>query len=321
MEDPWFQAVAKMPVDSPLTEAAFVTYESRPQVSVLGCTAQTSVCNPVTGGLDKCVPYEHDSDATVVSHHLGLNSVQASVWTRFQDPILSDVDTVLSGLTSTELLAFKHTDPPFSPGLPKDQWILELQNLFSILLTNIQLQVVQYVTGAQDPAHNHYFQPPAPGSEWMCDNQITQRSDHASFSVLGLAIILVLGGFIMIANAVLSTLWPKIRPDTALAEYRDLQWEANEFLELRPKSMEDAKKSRDEKSRRSSIVSSSKDGLLSTMRTLRPNSCQSRESSSQISVRSDEVSGRSASLFTIDMPLHHADFPPRELSNLLAESG
>ena len=178
-------------------------------------------------------------DIGPMSERLGLNAVQTSVLSRFEDPIWNDINIMLEDLQGSELLAFQELEGSFGTSLPDNQWILELQHLFSILLTYVQLQ---YATGTETAAYNRYLQPPTPSERWMCGNQIVQRSDHASFSVLGLAIILVVGGLIMLVNSFLSTLWPKLRPRSALGEYRDAQWVSNELLELQPRSMEDAKK-------------------------------------------------------------------------------
>ena len=208
--------------------------------------------------------------------------------------IRTDIGIILQSLTGSGLLAHATLESNLGTNLQADQWILELQHLFSILLTYFQVRTTEYVTKLEIRGFNRYLQPPTPIEQWMCDNQTVRRSDHASFSVLGLAIIFVVGGLTMLINSFLSTWWPKVRPHTAVGEYRDVRWESNELLELQPRSIEEAKNINDEKFRRSSIAGSSKDRLLSTIKSIRPSSWQTKDSDSELIVQEDDSSGRFA---------------------------
>lgn len=66
----------------------------------------------------------------------------------------------------------------------------------------------------------------------MCHNQIVQRTDHASFSVLGISIILILGGFFVALNAVISRISGALLPHSAKHQFRGSSWDSNELLEL-----------------------------------------------------------------------------------------
>jgi hypothetical protein len=45
---------------------------------------------------------------------------------------------------------------------------------------------------------------PTAEEQWMCQNQLVQRDDYASFSVLGVALILVIGGLIIVVQLMLN---------------------------------------------------------------------------------------------------------------------
>ena len=163
--DPWFKAETKL---SPEYGVAFDEYISRPQVSVLGCVAQTQVCNPAAGGPkpeNSCIPLLfglEGSEIGIVSARLSLTPVQTSVLSRFFNALNGDIAQILLALGGSSLLAAQSFDGTDGIGLPDHQWILELRHSFSVLLTFIQLRITQYVTGTGNPAENHYLQPPTP---------------------------------------------------------------------------------------------------------------------------------------------------------------
>lgn len=147
----------------------------------------------------------------------------------------------------------------------------------------------------------------------MCDNQIVQRNDHASFSVLGLGIILVVGTLIVIFNSLLSTIWPRVRKRSFLDDYCNAQWKLHELQELQPGFVEEGERIDDRK--QSSAADSTHKGLTSIFRSVW------REKRQYTDVETEEPKNNflcDSSLFaTIDMKLQQADFPPQELAHFL----
>lgn len=119
-----------------------------------------------------------------------------------------------------------------STPLPSNQWILELQNWFAIIFNNMQLEIAQYVMGYGNPDYVKYIQPPSSDETWMCTNQIVQRNDYASFSILGLVIIFTFGALFIIIDMSLTTLIKRLRPDTRRSQDRKLEWTLYELLQL-----------------------------------------------------------------------------------------
>jgi len=240
VEDPWFYA----PVTSQshlAGDSQVPVYLTQRQASVLGCEEQTHLCNPSMAKGDNCVRLlsRCSTNAPCPTHvvddlstELRLSMQQRNVLSRFLDAIQVGIGESMRYKPDGGLLASRLVTNQVLFGLSNNQWTLELQNWFAMQLVAIQLQVAQYVTGPDNPAYHKYITPPARNATWMCTNQIVQRNDYASFSVLSLAIIFIVGGLLIITNLSLSTIWPRIRRKTALNHYRDAQWDANELLEL-----------------------------------------------------------------------------------------
>lgn len=72
----------------------------------------------------------------------------------------------------------------------------------------------------------------------MCHNQVLQRGDYASFSVLGICIILILGGFFISLNVCITPITRKLWNRTQLHKFRNDSWVANELLELHSMALE-----------------------------------------------------------------------------------
>lgn len=84
--------------------------------------------------------------------------------------------------------------------------MLEANHWFRLAITALQLQIVNYVTGDGTLSHNKYLERVDSDSEWMCHNQIVQRDDFTSFSILGISLILLLGGLFLVLDICLEQL-------------------------------------------------------------------------------------------------------------------
>lgn len=156
----------------------------------------------------------------------------------------------------------------------------------------------------------------------MCNNQIVQRNDHASFSVLGLAIILITGCIIMLFNSLLSTIWPRLRPLSRRGAYRDAQWESYELPKLLPRSTQELEHINNEGL--SSIASSSKRSVSKNGTAKLSDNIPSIWQNQKIDTndgadkQEDNFLNHPASIATIEVNLQQDDFPPQELADFLA---
>ena len=215
VHDPWFNA--QKSVIWPGRIGNLTLYAAEKPVSVLGCTDRTEICNAAVKGSGRCMLRRagHMSDhVDAVTSQLQLTPRQVMVMGRIYNVLQNSVNTMAALGEDGGLLSSAKTDYWLSPTLPDNQWILELQNWFAQVLVLTQMEVVDYITGYEDPVFNRWIVPADSEEEWMCHNQIVQRDDYASFSVLGLAIIFCTGGLVLLVNMALSTVWPRLRPNT-----------------------------------------------------------------------------------------------------------
>jgi hypothetical protein len=127
------------------------------------------------------------------------------------------------------LLAQAYVSDQVSEPVPNNQWILEFQNLFSIRLIHTSLRSLSYVTGPQNSIYNKYIAKAPSADQWMCGNQIIQSTDHASFSVLGLCIILICGALIIFIDLTLESLLDCVYSSRGKAEE---DWKLSSLLQM-----------------------------------------------------------------------------------------
>jgi hypothetical protein len=177
-------------------------YTSVDPVAVLGCTERTLLSNS-TDGKDTA-PLDLVTHLKVKSHTLGLE------WSEMQIPIVqrllytlayTAVSQAANSLNGNGLLATSYVQYNMSPGLPSNQWQLELMNWLSASLNALQTFTVQYVIGyGSEDGSSTNSAAPSESEKWMCDRQIVNRDDYSSFSVLGLAVLIIVSGCIILAN-------------------------------------------------------------------------------------------------------------------------
>ena len=231
IEDPWFYATTPIALIDGQTQTFYGTAPDSP-VSVVGCTEQHQLCNPATS---QCTGL---SGLTGVLHHkwesLGFTERQIATYNRSfvvaSDSILSATTQILG---AKHMLVQNHVGYGNAATLPPNQWILELNNWFGTMMTNLQIRSLQYATGPSSPRFFKYVRPPQTRDEQdMCTRQIIRRNDFASFNVLGLALIFILGGLIVIVNLTLRSVVNRLQQATPKGQHRIREWDVNGTLKL-----------------------------------------------------------------------------------------
>lgn len=227
--DPWFGGEYGETSDESLENA-----DINPLISILGCTESQQFCNPQNPSGPVCAVVQGGSNTIdKVKDELALNMKQGVTVDRISKAMNNtDLFVVSIVLGAPGLLASRSVLGIFSPPLPPDQWILEVQNWFAIGLANLQLRISRFVTGYGSGQKDLAIIPPTADERWMCDNQIVQRNDYASFSVLGLFMLLGIGLAIISINLLLITVVHRMQPSTALNHLRRVEWDKSETLEL-----------------------------------------------------------------------------------------
>lgn len=232
VNDPWFQASIPFAESTSLfannnrTTQTIELYSSNYPASVMGCTQQNQYCNhdgskcsiltgqAYGGGLPESI--------TAFAQGLDLNAKQNATLNRLvQASYNQGMYTV--GIQNTGLLAQETVADSFAPPLPDNQWILEMQHYFLTGLTAIQMQLTDFVTGPSNPAYFQYLKKPNEDDEWMCTSQIVQRSGYATFSVLGIAVVIGFGGLVMLINVALPSIGSHLTGEDSWGEYHHLE--------------------------------------------------------------------------------------------------
>lgn len=125
--------------------------------------------------------------------------------------------------------------------LPNNQWMIEVNTWFAVSMAKLQQKVIKYATGPGYIPDAMYLSRPARIQENMCKNQIVRSSSGTvSFSVLGVAIILILGTALILTSLVLPTVVGLLRQWFKWKEYKGLQWALDEKLQLQRLAYEEA---------------------------------------------------------------------------------
>lgn len=232
VNDPWF--LGTQPQSVPLfgTEPAAVYYYPAKPVSIIGCTEQHQLRNPTTQKSSALRGAEVISREQAES--LGFTKSQLAVFDRsFLTATGYIVPIIAINLGPSNMLAQRYVSEwGVSAALPDNQWVLEFSHWFGTALTSMQVQSLQYAIGQSEDRFNQYIQPVPNDEKWMCNNQIIRRNDYISFSILGLAIILSIGGLLIVSNAFLSLMVGKMQDSSERGRYRNAEWQSYGVLQL-----------------------------------------------------------------------------------------
>lgn len=91
------------------------------------------------------------------------------------------------------------------------------------------------MTGYENPQYNDFVTPAVGDEAWMCHAQITRSSDYASFNVLYLVLILVIGGVVIAASYAVPSMMDWLRGrsrDDHLDHFLPTRWRNMEVLNL-----------------------------------------------------------------------------------------
>jgi hypothetical protein len=230
VNDPWFLAQEPY-VDEPVNTTF---YYSQDPVAVLGCTYQFEICNADAAKGRRC--FNADIEGSNLDEQLDgirFNARQASTAKRIlTSAMIGSVYSVILAQGAWGLLANRHNIDGVATSLPPDQWVLEADHMFGTSLNNLQILSVEYVTGPNDPSDGGNIVDLPDEDKWMCTNQIVRRDDYISFNVLGLAIILVVGGCLIVLNLTLISMVSRIQQSTERGQCRNEEWQASDMLQL-----------------------------------------------------------------------------------------
>jgi hypothetical protein len=216
VNDPWFLSTV------PDKNDEFNIYYNPFPTGAIACVQQKQICNIAKGKCNVLTGGNPKDNFT----SLALNKHQVSVMKRLGALRFFDVVRALGG---PSLLATPFASGTISTGLPDNQWISEFATFFLTQTYGTALLSLGFVTGPSNPAVASSWTPASPEDEWMCQSQIAQRSDYASFAVLGLIIIFVVGGTIIFLNLALA---PAVALFGRLRGHGISEWQLTSLFEL-----------------------------------------------------------------------------------------
>ena len=165
-------------------------------VNVMGCTDQFELCN-LSNNL--CTPLTGILQAQGSIQELGLSPLQTQIANRI---VVAAAEAIIGenpyhrGATALRAhdTVFRWSFTNIQIRLPPNQWTIEMKSLFESGLAHMQQQIVQYATGPPSITGKYIDKPYDPIRKGMCYSQKFRSIERsASFSVLGMSIILAVG--------------------------------------------------------------------------------------------------------------------------------
>lgn len=227
VDDPWFSAHTPREFDN---ETAWFKAD-RPQ-SPLGCVTQHQFCNPNLPASSNCTDWSSIAQIPSAIKSLNYRSLQSAVQALMYQAAWNTSFDVVDVLNNEALLASQAYHVAAAP-LPPNQWFLEVKNLHATMLASMQSLMLARVSGPANPDFRQYMDPASTDDEQtLCTSQIATRNDYASFSTFGVALILALGGVIIIIGLSLESITSNVRKSRNRGTHRQLEWDVSEVLQL-----------------------------------------------------------------------------------------
>jgi hypothetical protein len=230
--DPWFSAT-QGPFNLTVDWGKMPTYRSDRPASAVACTHRHQFCNAAAN--PTCTPllglYEAaNTDPSIFFSK--QSDMERFTWSALAilriGNSFKEIARVLQG---GALLATDSLCPIGQYALPDNQWELEMEHWFKFTLANLQRTIVDQATGPMDPETREFHaSPTTTGGRAVCVNQKIRSDSYASFNILALFIIVVVGGLVVLVASVLP--WITRHVQGQKRSIASLEWIANETIQL-----------------------------------------------------------------------------------------
>jgi hypothetical protein len=148
---------------------------------------------------------------------------------------------VLNDLDTAALLAVDQVEgiSTLSTALPPDQWTKEVIHWVQINLANMQRRTVNFVLGpTSSEAQKYVIQPATDLERDLCSQQMIFSPTSMSFTVFGVALILVAGALLILLDFLLPTLVGCIQRKTKKGLRCGEEWAIESTLQLQRMAFE-----------------------------------------------------------------------------------
>ena len=238
--DPFY--AASQPLELPNDDGTnFTYYTSDHLVNALACADQHQYCNPTN---KQCTPLTAFflASQSLLENNISLNQDQMA--TALRIGLLTQSLTTFYSVDSRGAYALRASDTVNDLEqipLPNYQWMIEVSGWFAVSMAKLQQKVHEYATGPGYIPDGMTLNRPSKIQEKMCKNQIVRSSSGTiSFSVLGLAIILIVGVVLILTSLVLPAAVGLLRQWFKWKQHKSLQWTLDAKLQLQRLAYEEA---------------------------------------------------------------------------------
>ena len=238
--DPFY--AAGKPLELPNNDGTNFTYYTLDYlVNALACADQHQYCNPTN---KQCTPLTSFflASQSLLENNTSLN--QDQMVTALRLGLIVQFLTTYYSVDSRGAYALRASDTVNDLeqiALPNYQWMIEANAWFAVSMAKLQQKVHEYATGPGYIPDGMSLNRPSKIQEKMCKNQIVRSSSGTiSFSVLGVAIILVLGVALILTSLVLPTAMELLRHRLEWKQHKSLQWTLDGKLQLQRLAYEEA---------------------------------------------------------------------------------
>jgi len=230
---------ATVPVDHGFGSST--TYIAGEAVAVMGCTEQHQLCNPVTS---TCSPFTGITPLGDLKQFTGEQlAIVQHLFNAIAGNTLNNMVFTLGDAALQADLRLDGAQSIFSGTLPDGQWITEVLGWHSYMMAHMQRIMYDLAAGPTDPSFNQYVMKPSAQNQAIfdvCANQKIRDSHFYSFSVLGLAITLLVGGSIVLLNFCLSTVVGWFQRFSGKGVHRREYWRLDHSLQVQRMAYENA---------------------------------------------------------------------------------
>jgi hypothetical protein len=203
-------------------------------VYVMGCTDQFQFCSPLNG---RCSVPSGSYQLNRTITRTGFNAKQLDIVSGLSDLLpLQNMYSSVRGRDSSALRAQETLDGLEQGPLLDNQWHIEVDAWFPTNLAKMQAALVEYAMGPREILPGMSLR----HVDTICDGtKVRIATGTVSFSVLGLALIIGLGGFVILLNLSIDLIAGWVGPRWFPAgEYRRLNWVLDDKLQLQRMAFE-----------------------------------------------------------------------------------
>ncbi|KAL9106008.1 MAG: hypothetical protein Q9227_008916 [Pyrenula ochraceoflavens] len=234
VDDPWFSAheSSDQSMASNFGTGREHFFLSDEAAAPLGCRIRYQVCDAQAPPAQNCSRWGglYDLLHKNVPHENKLGEVLSLV-----AKSLYTIDDIVDVLKSSSLLAKYSTEDNYQlAALPDNQWELEVANWHDITLATLQGSLVSSAIGPTDRRmlENFWQRPRSEDEKYLCKNQKIKSTAHSNFSILGLAIVFILGILIIILDLTLESIIVLVEGRRGTLKHHRLEWFTNSVLQM-----------------------------------------------------------------------------------------